>query len=154
MAGCAQSLHRQQLSPLSLCLLVCCVVAVLQPPAMPSQERSRVRSNAMGVSRAEASVGSDNSASSLDNPAYAAAAAAAAAAELGPDAAEGVLLLHHMSSRMRGRAASGRRGGRAGSAVGPELSCQGSGIAGNPHAVDKSAAGILMSLSNSRSTAD
>lgn len=130
---------------------------VLQPPAYPSQERSRVRSNALGVSRQEASVGSDNSASSLDNPAYAAAAAAAAAAELGPDAAEGVLLLHHMSSKMRGSAAAARRGGRggmSGASVAAELSCQGSGIAGGHHAVDKSAAGILMSLSNSRSTAD
>lgn len=118
-----------------------------------------MRSNAMGASRADASVGSDNSASSLDNPAYAAAAAAAAAAELGPDAAEGVLLLHHMSSRMRGSAGSGRRGGRGGmsaASTGPELSYQGSVVqgSGQPHPMDKSAAGILMSLSNSRSTAD
>lgn len=118
-----------------------------------------MRSNALGglSSRQEASVGSDNSASSLDNPAYAAAAAAAAAAELGPDAAEGVLLLHHMSSKMRGSAAAarrGRRGGMSGASAAPEMSCQGSGIAGNQHVADTSAAGILMSLSNSRSTAD
>lgn len=117
-----------------------------------------MRSNALGVSRQEASVGSDNSASSIDNPAYAAAAAAAAvaAAELGPDAAEGVLLLHHMSSKMRGHAAGGRRGvgGMSGASAAAEMSCQGSGIAGNHHHVDKSAAGILMSLSNSRSSID
>lgn len=119
-----------------------------------------MRSNALGASsRPEPSVGSfgsfgsDNSASSMDNPAHAAAAAAAAAAELGPDAAEGVMLLHHMRSKMRG-ASKRSRGGGMSVASAAEMSCQGSGIAGNHHPVDKSAAGILMSMSHSRSSMD
>jgi hypothetical protein len=131
----------------------------LQPPAPAAKERSRVRSNAWGgaASLKEASVGSDNSASSIDNPAVA-AAAAAAAAELGPDAAEGVLLLHHMS-RQRGRGSGsgntrGHGGGRLPLAA-PELSCEASGVCGGGggrRSADKSAAGILMSLSGSRSS--
>lgn len=105
-----------------------------------------MRSNAPGASSShlEGSLGSDASGSSCDNPVVA-AAAAAAAAELGPDAAEGVMLLHHMR-RQRSHAPAGSAGRAA-----PELSCQASGVAGGGRhpSVDKSAAGILMSLSGS-----
>lgn len=132
----------------------------LSIPGSSRQQRSRVRSNRF--SSHQESVGSDNSASSIDNPSYVAAAAAAAAAAGGDFAMECDGMTAGYRQHQRGgsshRGSSRRQSGSAGpprssgAAMTGEGSCQASAVCG--HSTAKSAAGILLSLSGCQQPSD
>eukprot|EP00775_Hariotina_reticulata_P001726 gene1726-2069_t len=135
----------------------------LLAPAGGGRERSRVRSNRFS-SRQE-SIGSDNSASSIDNPNFMAAAAAAAVAGDGFEVAAGAGGPPYYQTQFDsgvGRGGSSHRGSssrkqyhhgssgggyaaRSGGGAVSSSSYQASAVCG--HSTAKSAAGILLSLS-------